>query len=155
MNPLRIGLLLTPRFAILLGALIGFGGCSGYGSPAGGYMGSGGFYGMSPMGMGMGPMGMGMGMAGYTMGPGAMGAGYQGTAYGTGGMELGTNLGGWGEGTGDDWGHNQNGKGPAVMDNDPHMTSSYHNTDFDNDKGFAFYHPSVSPSPSNPSPAKP
>lgn len=97
-------------------------------------MGAGGFY-------GMGPMGMGMGMGGYGTGPGSMGAGYLGTAYGTGGMEMGTNLGGWGEGTGDDWGHGQNSPGAKLLDNDPRMTSSYHNTDFDNDRGYSFYHP--------------
>jgi len=143
LKPEAIDLFLTSRSLLVISALVAFGGCSGYGSSGFGSMGPGGFYGMSPMGMGMG-----MGLSGYTMGPGAMGAGYQGTAYGTGGMELGTNLGGWGEGTGDDWGHNQNAKVPAGLDNDPHMTSSYHNTDFDNDKGFAFYHPSVSPAPS-------
>lgn len=134
----------------LLCALATIEGCGGYASSGGmgGYgMGMGGY------GMGMGPMGMGMGMGGYGMGYGAMGAGNLGTAYGTGGMELGTNLGGWGEGNGDDWGHDQNPKGAAVMENDPHMTSSYHNTDFDNDRGFAFYHPS-STSPSSPPPAK-
>ncbi len=123
--------------------LAALGGCGGYASPSGfGTMGAGGFY-------GMGPVGMGMGMGGYGTGPGSMGAGYLGTAYGTGGMEMGTNLGGWGEGTGDNWGHDQNRPGAKIMDNDPHMTSSYHNTDFDNDRGYGFYHPGQPPSPSS------
>ncbi|MEY4685931.1 MAG: hypothetical protein RLZ25_2390 [Pseudomonadota bacterium] len=140
--------LMRPRILLMIVALIGMSGCGGYASSGG--MGGYGMGGMGMGGLGMGPMGMAMGMGGYGMGNGAMGAGYLGTAYGTGGMEMGTNLGGWGEGTGDDWGHNQNAPGGKIMDNDPHMTSSYHNTDFDNDRGLSFYHPSQTSQASGP-----
>lgn len=148
------GMLLLPRVLILISALMAVSGCGGYATTGGmGGYGMGGM-GMGMGGLGMGPMGMGMGMGGYGMGYGAMGAGYQGTAYGTGGMELGTNLGGWGEGANDDWGHNQNTPGAKIMENDPHMTSSYHNTDFDNDRGYSFYHPSQTSPNSDPSSGK-
>lgn len=126
-------------------------GCSGYPSPGGvGYMGTGGMMGMGGMGMGMGGMGMGamgMPMAMSTSGMG-YGGGYIGTDYGTGGMELGTNLGGWGDGLGSDYGQDLSKGSPN--DGNPRLTSSYHNTDFDNDRGFAYYHPADPVSPSTP-----
>lgn len=101
-------------------------------------MGTGGMMGMG--GMGMGPMGMPMSMGPAGVG---MGTGYIGTEYGTGGMELGTNLGGWGDGLGDSWGHGQTDGQGSIGDSNPHLTSSYHNTDFDNSRGYSYYHPAL------------
>ena len=132
--------------ALVLGFMLS--GCSGYPSPGGvGYMGTGGMMGMG--GMGMGAMGMPMvvGTGGY-----GSGGGYIGTDYGTGGMDLGTNLGGWGDGLGSDYGQDLSSSRGQLTDQNPHLTSSYHNTDFDNDRGLAFYHPADPVSNEHPTP---
>ena len=80
----------------------------------------------------------GGGFMGYGMG--GFGSGGMGTQYGTGGMDFGTQMGGWNDGYGNDWGHStQNANAP--LDNDPHATMSYHNPDFINDRGYSYYHP--------------
>lgn len=126
---------------LLSAALLGIqlSGCAGYPSPGGfGYMGTGGMYGMGGLGMGAMGMPMAMGTSGY-----GMGSGYIGTEYGTGGMDLGTNLGGWGDGLGNEWGQSQDRPQNASNDGNPHLTSSYHNTDFDNSRGYNYYHPAI------------
>ncbi len=70
--------------------------------------------------------------------------GGMGTEYGTGGMEEGVPMGGWGDGYGDSSGRSANGAGSDALDNDPHYTTTYHNKDFKNDRGFAYYHPAAS-----------
>jgi hypothetical protein len=73
-----------------------------------------------------------------------MGAGSIGTQYGTGGMEMGTNLGGWGDGLGDNWGHPTTPQGAGTLDNDPHQSSRYQNPDFQNSSDSHYYHPGMS-----------
>ncbi len=80
----------------------------------------------------------GGGFMGYGMG--GMGGGGMGTQYGTGGMDFGTQMGGWNDGYGNDWGHSTQ-TANAPLDNDPHATLSYHNPDFINDRGYSYYHP--------------
>ncbi len=76
----------------------------------------------------------GGGMMSY--GPGGMGSG-----YGTGGLGMGVHMGGWGNGYGGGWGHPAVTPGSEALDADPHATSGYYNTGFDNDRGYAYYHP--------------
>jgi hypothetical protein len=80
----------------------------------------------------------GGGFMGYGMG--GFGGGGMGTQYGTGGMDFGTQMGGWNDGYGNDWGHSTQTPN-APLDNDPHATMSYHNPDFINDRGYSYYHP--------------
>lgn len=83
----------------------------------------------------------GGGFMGYGMG--GFGGGGMGTEYGTGGMDFGTQMGGWNDGYGNDWGHSTE-TSNAPLDNDPHATMSYHNPDFHNDRGYSYYHPASS-----------
>jgi len=79
---------------------------------------------------------------GYT-GMGGWGMGGMGTEYGTGGMYQGTQLGGWGNGYGGDWGHTPSNPALADLDNDPHVTSSYRNPLFAGGRGVDYYHPAT------------
>jgi len=84
----------------------------------------------------------GGGIMGY--GPGGMGS-----EYGTGGLGMGVHMGGWGNGYGGGWGHPAVTPGSEALDADPHATTSYHNNGFDNDRGYAYYHPARSDGGSN------
>ena len=99
--------LLRLHFALPLFLLMTLlGGCESYGYPGG-----------------IGYMGMG---SGYGMD----------TGYGTGGMEMGLHMGGWSDGLGGTWGHDDNPSSADVLDNDPHYTSNYQ-------RGVDYYHPAA------------